>query len=298
MPYYEFDWIDAFTLTPFGGNGCAVIHGADDLDPDCCTAIVRETGLVECAFVVTSDKADFGARYYLADREIPMAGHPTVATIRSLIHRGLVDLSTGRAELTLELGAGVMPIEVTVENDEPLITMTQARPVFGSRQEPATIAALYRLDAADIVGTPRIVSTGTPFCVTVLTAQSALKKARLDFDRLVAWRATSGESQAALLEPFLVTLGGATPDGDTFSRLLLAPPLPAEDPFTGAATGCMAAYLWAEGLIDAQRFIAEQGHWLGRPGNARVEVLGPQDDIAGVRVAGHGTVLMEGRLRL
>jgi PhzF family phenazine biosynthesis protein len=101
---------------------------------------------------------------------------------------------------------------------------------------------------------------------------------------------------AALMAPFLVALGGETEAGDVFSRLLMAPPLPAEDPFTGAATGCMGAYLWAEGLIERPRFTAEQGHWMGRPGMARVEVLGPRDDIRGVKVSGRGVVLMTGEL--
>ena len=100
------------------------------------------------------------------------------------------------------------------------------------------------------------------------------------------------------MEPFLVTLGGETPGADVFSRLLLAPPSPAEDPFTGSATGCMGAYLWSEGLIPSPRFVAEQGHWLGRPGRAEVEALGPREDISGVRVAGAGVVLMRGELLL
>lgn len=60
----------------------------------------------------------------------------------------------------------------------------------------------------------------------------------------------------------------------------------------------MAAYLWSEGLIESPRFVAEQGHWMGRPGRAEVEVLGPRDAIEGVRVAGTGVVVMSGELRL
>ena len=44
-----------------------------------------------------------------------------------------------------------------------------------------------------------------------------------------------------VMEPFWVKLEGATEQGDTFSRLLMAPPSPAEDPYTGSATGAMAA---------------------------------------------------------
>ncbi|MHA3913541.1 PhzF family phenazine biosynthesis protein [Halovulum sp. GXIMD14793] len=130
---YDVDWVDAFTDQPFGGNGCAVVYDADELGIKDRLALVRETKLSECAFLVRSDKADFGARYYLADREILMAGHPTVATIRSLIHRGHVAVPS---TLTLEVGAGVLPITVTGTLEAPLITMTQMRPSFGADCTP------------------------------------------------------------------------------------------------------------------------------------------------------------------
>ncbi|MEE8454894.1 MAG: PhzF family phenazine biosynthesis protein [Limibaculum sp.] len=70
------------------------------------------------------------------------------------------------------------------------------------------------------------------------------------------------------------------------------------DAFTGTAKGGMACYLWFKGLIARPRFVAEQGHWMGRPGRAEVEVLGPRDAITGVRVGGSGVVLMDGKVRL
>ena len=298
MPEYEFDWVDAFTETAFGGNACAVVHDADDLSVDQRLALVRETSLSECAYLVRSEVADFGARYYLATREILMAGHPTIATVTSLINRGLVDLSNGRAAFSLEVGAGVLPIEVEARDGRaPLITMTQKAPEFLAEQDPGAVARIYGLSADDVVGTPQIVSTGTPFCICVLKDHDALGRAMLDISALEDWRSATGVEGAALMEPFLVTLQGATEVGDTFSRLLLPPPMPAEDPFTGSATGCMGAYVWHHGLIDGPRFVAEQGHWMGRPGSAEVEALGPREAPTGVKVSGSGVVLMQGQLR-
>lgn len=296
MASYEFDWVDAFTQTPFGGNACVVVHGADKLPVETRTALVRETSLSECAYIVASEKADFGARYYIAEREILMAGHPTIATVTSLVHRGLVDLSSGHAAFTLEVGAGVLPIEVTARDGRAaLVTMTQRRPEFRAVQDAAAIAAIYGLSAGDVAHAPQIVSIGTSFCITPLRDHEALRRARLDVERLARWRQGTGET--GFIEPFLVALGGAD-SGDTFARLLLPPPMPPEDPFTGSATGCMAAYLWHHGLIASPRFTAEQGHWMGRPGRAEVEVIGPPHAIQGVRVGGTGVVLMQGTLRL
>ena len=155
MPEYSFDWVDAFTEVPFGGNACAVVHDAADLSVEDRLALVRETSLSECAYLVGSDVADFGARYYLATREILMAGHPTIATVTSLLDRGMVDLTDGKAEFTLEVGAGVLPISVeTRAGRAPLITMTQRAPDYLAEQDPAEIAGIYGLAASDIVGTP------------------------------------------------------------------------------------------------------------------------------------------------
>ena len=103
MPH-SFDWVDAFTSQTFGGNGCVVVHDAADISIDDRLAIVREASLSECAFMVDSAVADFGARYYLADKEILMAGHPTIATVASLIDRGVIDIRQVTRNSPLRLG--------------------------------------------------------------------------------------------------------------------------------------------------------------------------------------------------
>jgi trans-2,3-dihydro-3-hydroxyanthranilate isomerase len=85
---------------------------------------------------------------------------------------------------------------------------------------------------------------------------------------------------------------------ETFARHFGVPPDMMEDPFTGSATGGMAAYLWRYGLIESPRFIAEQGHWMNRPGQATVEVVGRRDDIDTVKVGGNAAIIVRGRLDL
>ena len=60
----------------------------------------------------------------------------------------------------------------------------------------------------------------------------------------------------------------------------------------------MAAYLWRHGLMDKDIFIAEQGHGLGRPGQARVTRVGPAEAMTGILVAGKGFILMRGTVDL
>lgn len=294
MATYAVDWVDAFTDRPFGGNGCAVVHDAGALDDATCMAFVKETSLVECTFLEHSGIADVKVRYFIASKEIPFAGHPTVATAAALRARGVL---TG-PQMRFETLAGVIDIEVTEADGGPVFTMTQAPPEFGPESDPAQVAAIYGLSTSDVVGVPQFVSTGLGFTITVLASKEALRRAVLNRELLMAHCAALGAPDGHMAEPYLVTLGGATVVGQTFSRLLMIPPSPAEDPFTGSATGATAAYLWKNQLIDTPRYIAEQGHDMGRPGQARVEVIGPKGAPERVRVGGQAHVLMSGTLTL
>lgn len=290
MQEFQFDWVDAFTDRPFGGNGCAVVHGGAHLPEAVACAYVRETSLVECTFTGPSEVADVRVRYFLASREIPFAGHPTIATVAAMRDRGLIRGS----QLTLETGAGIVP--VTLDGDQ--IVMQQVRPSFGPKPARALVAAAISLPEEAILGQPQLVSTGLPFCITVLRNHEALKAARLVPEAMAPLGAALGADGSDVMEPFLVTLQGFTAKGDTAARLLMLPPSPAEDPFTGSATGAMAAYLWHHGLMEKDRFTAEQGHLMGRPGQAQVTRVGSAKDIEGVKVAGTGFVLMRGSVSL
>ncbi len=290
MSWFEFDWVDAFSDRAFGGNGCAVVHGGAGLSQETCKSYVRETSLVECTFTGPSEVADVRVRYFLASREIPFAGHPTIATVAAMQSRGMLK----QDNLTLETGAGIVAIRL--DGDE--IEMTQVAPQLGSHVPADLVAAAISLPEDAIVSPPQFVSTGLPFCITVLRDHQALRAAKLNEGPLREVAEKAGFSGSDMAEPFLVTLQGATAEGDTFSRLLLAPPSPPEDPFTGSATGAMAAYLWKYGLMNKDTFIAQQGHDMGRPGQAKVARVGPVDAMTGIKVAGQGFVLMRGQVDL
>ncbi|MEP3847321.1 MAG: PhzF family phenazine biosynthesis protein [Paracoccaceae bacterium] len=287
---FEVDWVDAFADAAFSGNGCAVVHGGASLDDDTCMAFVRETSLVECTFTGPSDVADIHVRYFLASREIPFAGHPTVATIAAMRARGFIQ----DGMLTMETLAGVLSVEV----DGTSVRMTQNAPEFGAQVDPVLVATAMGVDASDIIGTPQIVSTGLPFCITVLRDRNAVRSASLNLKGLTDYAASIGQASTDIMEPYLITLQDVPQDAQTFGRLLLAPPSAPEDPFTGSATGAAASYLWQTGLIDGAPYVAAQGDDMGRPGRADVRLLGKSDDITGVVVGGKAHILISGTLNL
>ena len=71
-----------------------------------------------------------------------------------------------------------------------------------------------------------------------------------------------------------------------------------DQPLTDSATRGIFSYVWYYGLIDEPTFIAEQGHWLNRPGQAAVELLGPRDDIHSVKVGGQAVTVLHGEFTL
>ena len=83
--------VDAFTRVPLQGNPCAVILEAEGLSDRTMQAVALEMNLSETSFVVGSEVADFGVRYFTPAEEIPLAGHPTIATVHALVEWGRLE---------------------------------------------------------------------------------------------------------------------------------------------------------------------------------------------------------------
>ncbi len=233
MPTYSLYQVDAFTTQPLRGNPCAVVFDCSDLTDEVMLAIAKEMNLSETSFVWRMDDGRFRARYFTPAEEIPLAGHPTLATIYALIDSGRLKLNSGYRKLPLVLRDGPVDVEVFVK-----------------------------------------------------------RKAALNLEKYAALRNVSD-----FFSPHLFCLQGVE-NGATFARDFGLPPDTLEDPFTGSATGGMAAYLWHYGLIENPTFIVEQGHWMNRPGQGYVEVVGPRDDIQTVKVGGAAVTVLKGKLTI
>jgi trans-2,3-dihydro-3-hydroxyanthranilate isomerase len=301
MPPFPFLLVDAFTTQPLRGNPCAVVLDADALTPAMRQRLAREFNQSETAFVdrAAPGSSEFTVRFFTPAEEIPLAGHPTIATVTALLHAGRVALPTTGQPLALTLHLLHGPIRVDVlpgaANELAMVWMTQRRPVFGATHAPETVLPLFGLTPEDLLpGAPiQTVSTGTPQLMVLLRDHAALRRAYVaDATALSRYRAGSD-----FFSPHLFCLDGATPAGYTFARHFGTPPDMGEDPVTGSATGGMAAYLWHHGYINSPEFIAEQGHDMGRAGAVQVRISGPREAIETVQIGGTGVVVLEGSLR-
>ena len=301
MSQLPFLLIDAFTTQPLRGNPCAVVLEAEGLSPATRQRLAREFNQSETAFVdqAAPGSTEFTVRFFTPAEEIPLAGHPTIATVAALLHAGRVVLPADGAPLGLTLNLLHGPIRVDVlpgaTGGLPLIWMTQRRPVFGALHAPEMVLPLFGLTPEDqLPGAPiQTVSTGTPQLMVLLRDHAALRRAHVaDAAGLGRYRA-----QSDFFSPHLFCLGGATSAGHTFARHFGTPPDVSEDPVTGSATGGMAAYLWRYGYLGSPSFLAEQGHDMGRAGSVQVRVSGPPEAIKAVQIGGTGVVVLEGQLR-
>lgn len=294
LPFY---WIDTFSSKKLGGNPCAVVLNADSLHFEDMLSFAREMNLSETAFVIRSHKADFGARYFTTQEELPFAGHPTVATIHALLEAGYIKNAESKISVTLELAAGIFSVDIQQKKvGLSQVEMRQLAPQFLRTYDPKVVLPIFGLNQEDLLPNAFIqtVSTGSPILMIPLKNHDALKRAH--YIDIQAYNKL--KSNGDFLWPHHFTLQGADNRGQTFARSLATPPNTYEDPFTGTATGCMAAYLWRYKLIENFKFIAQQGHWMGRPGEAEIEVLGDHDDIQGILVKGSAETIISGHLRL
>ena len=295
MAVYSLYQVDAFTTRPLAGNPCAVVFDCAGLADETMLAVAREMNLSETAFVWRMEDGRFRARYFTVSEEIPLAGHPTIATVYALVDSGWLRLEGDHLAFPLVLRDGPIEVEIFAQSGKvERIVMSQRKPQFLSVHRPQDVLPAFGLDESDLLpgAVIQTVSTGTPQLMIPLKDHGSLRKAKPDPEKYARLR-KAGD----FFSPHLFCLQGIE-RGATFARHFGVPPLFMEDPFTGSATGGMAAYLWHYGLMPEPTFIADQGHWMPRPGEGYVEVIGPREDIQTVKVGGAAVTVFRGELAI
>jgi trans-2,3-dihydro-3-hydroxyanthranilate isomerase len=301
---YQYETVDVFTETRFGGNPLAVVLDARGLSERQMQQIATEFNYSETTFVLPPDNTANTARVriFTPSMEVPFAGHPNVGTAFVLARRGTLLGQTVGDELRFEERAGLVTVQVareagavrgaTITAPEPL-SVREAIP-------PELIAACVSLDQAEVVTAthpPRRVSVGLPFVVAELATRQALACVRPNLQPFA-------EADRAFPEPtgFSLFLYVPTdPSRTTFAARMFAPlDNVAEDPATGSASAAFAAYLVALApAADADvEVVIHQGEDMGRPSRIEVAVRKRAGRVEAVRVRGACVPVMAGVLSL
>ena len=293
MPDYQVKIVDAFTTQRYAGNPCGVVTRAEGLTDLQMQAIARELNLSETAFVTPSQRATFRVRFFTPAREIPLAGHPTIATMHALVEEGRIDLSKGPQRIHQELNIGILPVDIALDADKNIrVVMTQAKPEFLRRLDRNIFAQALGISPADMLSDvpAHVVSTGTPQAMVPVKSLDVLKRLKPNYQHLADL-----EELGRYFSVHVFALETFDSAHRAHSRHFLAAQ-GFEDPVTGSATGGMAAYLWKYGLVREPRYTVEQGHIMGRPGVVQVEIDADGDEPTEVRIAGTAVTVLRGTL--
>ena len=285
--------VDVFTARPLTGNALAVFLDARGLTTDQMQALAREMNLSETTFILpgeaTNEKeSGVRVRIFTVQEELPFAGHPTLGTAFAL--RGASHLP----EVRLNLNVGTVPVRFEEKPGLPTFgEMTQRDPEFGATHDPQTIARMIGLSGTDLDDTLPVqtVSTGLSFTIVALRSLKTLENLRFDARRAEEYLAQSGGRFI-----FFVSRETVDPGARLHARMIF---YNGEDPATGSACGCAAAWMVANGLaLSDEQVVIEQGLEVYRPSRIFVRATKRDNQIVNVRVGGNCVEVFRGEVRL
>lgn len=256
---YRLEIVDVFAEQPFAGNQLAVVFDAAELSDVQMQTIARETNFSETTFVL-SDEGDLAkVRIFTPGSELPFAGHPTLGTAWAL--------TRGRHGIVLDLAGGRVPVEFT----GGIAWMIPPAVEFKGGIPRADAAALLGLDADDLDpdGSVDIAIVGPGFVLVPIKDLPTLQSAQFDLDQLDRICAKH-KLDKAVHSVFAFTSQAYSADADFAARMFFNAGGAREDPATGSANACFAAYLYARTGI-AEHVVVEQGFEIQRPSRLYLE---------------------------
>jgi trans-2,3-dihydro-3-hydroxyanthranilate isomerase len=282
---------DVFSSKPLEGNSLAVFFDGRGLSDAEMQSIAKEMNLSETTFILPRDagierERGVHVRIFTVQEELPFAGHPTLGTAFAL--RG----QTAAEKIVLELNVGKVPVHFDEGTGEPAFgEMMQVDPVFGIQHNRDAVAGAVGLRPQDIDDSLPIqtVSTGVPFTVVPLKSLTAIQNVRMDFSRAAEYLAKTGGKFF-----YFVTRETVDPQARLHARMLF---YNGEDPATGSAAGCAAAWMVAHGVAKPdERVLIEQGIEMQRPSRIFVRASRADNRVVNVRVGGNSVEIMRGEL--
>lgn len=282
--------VDVFTNQALMGNALAVCLDGRGLTTEQMQAIALENNLSETTFVLPRAPAvererGTRVRIFTVSEELPFAGHPTLGT--AFVLRG----SSGAPEVKLELNVGTVPVrfENATNGGVAFGEMTQIQPQFMSQHDREAVAKVIGLGVEDLDPSLPVetVSTGLAYTIAPIRSLEKLSGLRVDPARVSEYLANSEGK-------FFYFVSRETVDAKArlHARMLF---YGGEDPATGSAAGCAAAWMVAHGVAQPdERVLIEQGLEMKRPSQIFVRASKADNRVVNVRVGGHAVEVMRG----
>ena len=290
----KFYILDVFAEKRYTGNQLAVVRDGHKYSDDEMQLIAREFNFSETTFILseTEQGGGYPVRIFTPSHELPFAGHPTLGTA-FIIQQELIGRKVDM--VTLNLKAGQIPVEFIYHDGElQELIMKQLQPEFGVQVDPTQVAPMLQIAPSDIDDRfPCLeVSTGMFDLIVPLRTLDAQKRVNIDLP------AYYNLIEKLTAKPIL-TFCPETYDSNLqlnvrmFADYFGVP----EDPATGSANGCLAAYLVKERYFDSDSIDirTEQGLEIGRPSVLHL-IAEKKIDGIDIRVGGRVVRIAEGEL--
>ncbi len=288
---FAFVKVDVFSSRPLEGNQLAVFLDARGLRTSEMQALAREMNLAETTFVLprprtVEAKLGVKVRIFTVQEELEFAGHPTLGTAFLL-------RKANQREVVLDLKAGKIPVRFEDLNGKLFGEMQQRDPVMGSFHDKRAVALAAGLEpeAIDPDLPIQTVSTGLPFAIVPLRNLAIMRDLGPSWKRMAEYLAPT---DAKFL--YFVTRETVDPKARLHARMIF---YNGEDPATGSAAGCCAAWMVAHGVARSdERVLIEQGLEIRRPSRIFVRASRTGNGIVNVRVGGNVVEVMRGEASL
>jgi trans-2,3-dihydro-3-hydroxyanthranilate isomerase len=283
--------MDVFSSKPLEGNQLAVFTDAHGLSDDEMQSLAREMNRSETTFVFSPAHAKpddpVPVRIFTVAEELPFAGHPTLGT--ATVIRG----ASRASKVTLDLKVGHIPVTFEDRPDGVFGEMRQRDPEFGPTFPHAEVAAAIGLKPEDLDSSLPVqsVSTGVPFAIMCVRRLQTLQTFQLDWRRVSEYLS---DKEAKFF--YMVCRETVDPAARLHARMIF---YNGEDPATGSAAGCCAAWAAAYGVAPSgERVLIEQGMEMKRPSRIFVRADKTGDRVTNVRVGGYAVEVARGEVRL
>jgi trans-2,3-dihydro-3-hydroxyanthranilate isomerase len=255
--------VDVFAESRLSGNQLAVFRDCAGLSTATMQRIAQEIHYSETTFITSEEPHDGGysVRVFTPGYELPFAGHPTLGTAY-IVQSQIIGKPAEKVVLNMKVGQ--IPVTFSYRDGAPdVLWMRQKRPTFGRTLERGRIARILSLRSSDIDPDfpVQIVSTGVPFVLVPLTSLKAIKAIRVDQAALAK---LFDETRTTLI--FLFCPETYSKKNHLHARGIGTSDTIPEDPATGSASGCLAAYLVRHRYFGKPRVDVrvEQGYEIGR----------------------------------
>ena len=262
---YPFYLVDVFAETKYAGNQLAVVNNAANLSLKAMQKIAQEMNYSETTFITSGEQLNGGydVRIFSPAEELPFAGHPTLGT--AYVIQQVMMIGREVPEIRINEQIGQIPVSFTYKQGQPdVMWMKQVAPRFGRTFNVEDTARALSIDSKQIDQSMPVqeVSTGLPFIIVPLKSLDAVKACCID---RVGYLDLISQAEAKSILVFSPET--YNPENQLNARMFDDYHGIAEDPATGSANGCLAAYLVRNNYYGTNRLDirVEQGYEIGRP---------------------------------